>query len=104
MEMKKITMKQYKWNIRLTLLFGILFGMLFVGMLIYKVEINTINQAFDSLDYCYQEYALKEVPNKCFIINKVTTRYWDIENNIFVGGNSYIENVTEINCSDKTAQ
>jgi hypothetical protein len=33
-------------------LFGFLMGML----LIYKVEINTLNQALDSLRYCYETY------------------------------------------------
>jgi hypothetical protein len=59
---KKITLKQYKWNIRLTLLIGILIG-LFLGMLIiYKIEINTINQALDSMSYCYEKYALGNLP------------------------------------------
>lgn len=31
---------------------GLMVGMLFV----YKVEINTINQALDSLHYCYETY------------------------------------------------
>ncbi len=39
MEMKKITMKQYEWNIRLTLLFGVLVGMFFGVVFIYKIEI-----------------------------------------------------------------
>ncbi len=38
MEMKKITMKQYEWNIRLTLLFGVLVGMFLGVIFIYKIE------------------------------------------------------------------
>ena len=38
MEMKKITMKQYEWNIRLTLLFGVLVGMFLGVVFIYKIE------------------------------------------------------------------
>lgn len=47
-----------------------------------------------------QIITFKEVVVKCFVINKVTTKYWDVENNVFVGGNSYIENSTEINCDE----
>jgi hypothetical protein len=32
------------------------FGFLVGALLIYKVEINTINQAFESLRYCYETY------------------------------------------------
>ena len=40
-----------------------LFGMLVMGFMIgiilsYKVEANTINQAMDSLDFCYKNYAI----------------------------------------------
>ena len=37
---------------------GLMFGFLFGMMLIYKIELNTINQAFDSLMHCYETYAL----------------------------------------------
>ncbi len=37
---------------------GLILGILLGTMLIYKVEINTINQALDSLSYCYETYAL----------------------------------------------
>jgi len=56
--MKEITLKQYKWNIMLTLLFGTLLGLFLGIVLIYKVEINTINQALESLRYCYETYAI----------------------------------------------
>jgi len=32
----------------------ILIGFLIGALLIYKIEINTINQALDSLNYCYE--------------------------------------------------
>lgn len=34
------------------LLLGYLLGCLFI----YKIEINTLNQAFESLRYCYETY------------------------------------------------
>ncbi len=37
---------------------------------------------------------------KCYIIHKVTTVYWDVENNVISDGGSYIENSTEINCEE----
>ena len=40
-------------------IFILLVGFLLGAMLIYRIELNTINQAFDSLEYCYQTYALK---------------------------------------------
>ena len=42
----------------------------------------------------------QDVVYKCYVVNKVTTKYWDIANNVFVGKNSYIENSTEINCKE----
>ena len=40
-----------RWIIILIFLVGVMVGM----MIIYKVELNTINQSFDSLEYCYTE-------------------------------------------------
>jgi len=37
---------------------------------------------------------------KCYEINKVTTKYWDVKNNLFVWEDSYIENSTEVNCDE----
>lgn len=36
-------------------LLGFLLGVLVGIMIVYKVEVNTLNQAFDSLKYCYEE-------------------------------------------------
>ena len=40
-------------------LFGFICGMMLTSLIIYKIEINTLNQALDSVNYCYQTYALK---------------------------------------------
>ena len=37
---------------------GFMFGVLVGMMIIYKIELNTINQALDSLRYCYETYAI----------------------------------------------
>lgn len=114
MEMKKVTKKQYKWNIRLTLLFGVLVG-LFLGVIfVYKVEINTINQALDSMSYCYEEYALKDLlETKCFQRILRHDRFIDIEENIIIHSSFYNTTWNEISCGkyddyklneDKTAQ
>ncbi|KKN58003.1 hypothetical protein LCGC14_0556610 [marine sediment metagenome] len=39
-----------------------------------------------------------KVPVKCYFINEVTTRYWIPEENLIVGENTYIENITERSC------
>ena len=93
-------MKQYKLNIRLTILFGILFGMLLGGMLIYKVEINTLNQALDSLHNCYEKYALKENPYeiKCFQRILRHDRFLDVENNIILHSSFYNTTWHETEC------
>jgi len=36
---------------------GFLFGSIIGAILVYKVEINTINDSFDSLSFCYENYA-----------------------------------------------
>lgn len=35
---------------------------------------------------------------KCFVIEKITTKWWDVENNIIVGEYYQIGNVTKENC------
>lgn len=42
---------------RLAILLIFLLGFILGGMLIYKVEINTINQSLNSLSYCYENYS-----------------------------------------------
>ena len=43
----------------LILLLVFMFGFILGMALVYKVEVNTINEALNSLNYCYQTYALK---------------------------------------------
>jgi len=40
-------------------LMGFLLGVMFGAVLVWKIEINTINQAMDSLTYCYETYRMK---------------------------------------------
>jgi len=40
-------------------LMGFLLGVIFGAVLVWKIEINTINQAMDSLTYCYETYRMK---------------------------------------------
>lgn len=87
-------MKQYKWNIRLTLLFGILVGLFLGAIFVYKVEINTINQALDSLDYCYQEYALKEPCYQEYALKELGWHNWVVsgENvSIYFDGQEFVK-------------
>ena len=40
---------------------GFVLGMFFGAMLVYKVEIDTLNRALESLKYCYETYALGDL-------------------------------------------
>ena len=46
------------------------------------------------LQSCQDKVLVKE----CYIVNEVTTRYWIPEENLIVGQNTYIENITKVNC------
>jgi len=85
---KKRIEDEIKWCLLIGVIMGFAIGFIImvggVGVLIFEMNKNT----------------LEAVNDKCYVVNKVTIKYWDIANNIFVGGHSYIENSTEINCKE----
>ena len=69
------------------IILSFIFGTMVGGMLIYKVEINTINQAMDSMSYCYDKYFdVKEVFKEDLSANLVC-----IEGSCYMNNSIWIE-------------
>ena len=45
-------------------------GFVLGAMLIYKIEVNTMNQAYESIEYCYDEYAIPSI--KYYFLTNIT--------------------------------
>lgn len=108
--------KKVNGIIIICIIIGIVIGMtlswIFIFISIFKFTNNILpkiqieNVVFDInetelISQFNKTYDIENLhQNECFIINKVTTKYWDYKNNIIVHENSYIENKTEINCGE----
>ncbi len=69
-------------------------SILIIFILVFLIiENHNVTKLEQELQSCQDK-----VPIKCYFINEVTTRYWIPEENLIVGENTYIENITERSC------